>query len=177
MLGACTFPEVDVGGTGGGSTSSAGTTIAATTQAAASTGSAAVGGGGSGGGCSSDVDEDGDIAAACGGTDCDDDDDGQTNELFGCGGTDCDDGDDRAFEGQTEYFTTPSLGLGLWDFDCSRSTEYQFAYEQNGLCVVDCRREWIETSDVLCGGMVNVHFCDGGLCGTETLEPRQQACH
>jgi hypothetical protein len=116
------------------------------------------------------------------------------NAAVGCSGappsgfvannTDCDDHDSNANPAQTNYFGTPSLGVGTYDYNCDGTLEKQTAEYPGSYCTFcggtspscstasTCASSGqystltCATRYVLCGGFPIIRFCP--ICGGTT---------
>jgi hypothetical protein len=175
--GACTYntyviePSGSSTGSGGGSTSSASSSgSTGSGGSGGSTSSSSSGGGGAsssssggGGGCTTDADNDGFIAQAC-------------------GGNDCADNDGAAHPMQMGWFTDPIKGTMSFDFDCNKSTAFEYTDVLTCTSAFDCdvkTVKWVSAVP-MCGAMGAYGVCatDAVLgCKKVTQGTRPQGCH
>ena len=81
---------------------------------------------------------------------------------------DCDDADPRAFPGQTEFFDTPRLGAGGFDFDCDEDETLEapdFAECDPPVC--GSAPGWSRLYDVI-PGCGETAYWDDGYCQVES---------
>lgn len=147
-------------------------------------GSAGVAGGGGSGGASGGGSAG--MSGAGGGTcknpPCDCDGDSYPATGATCNGNDCDDADDRAHPDQTEYFDTPSLGVGGYDFDCSGTPDPKFHVVNCGIGLITCPNppgDGYANPVPGCGESAMFIVCvkSGAVCVQQNTSPLKMPCH
>lgn len=152
VIGACTFPDVEVEQ---GSTRSTSTSTSSSTSGTSGGGGSA-GASGTGGSAGASTTSSGmGCPADAGAMNCDVDNDGHLAIEAPCCGTDCADMDDRAHLGVTAFYSTPVLGVGGFDFNC------------DGFITENSDQLYTGACNLIVGGCMAKGYSADGECGSD----------